>query len=222
MSEGVFESTNLVLLERLRSNPRDEAAWSELVQSYAPAIRRWCRVWRLQPADADDVTQTVLLRLARKMATFHYDPARSFRGYLKALTQYAVRDALEALRLRENTAGDPELLDWLAIVDTRNDLARCLEAELRRELFQEAATRVCQRIDSRTWEVFVLLTQEHRGGQEVADRMGMTLAAVYMAKSRVLKMMRAEVWTLSRLLTDPRLDPPPPAENPPRKPGAKG
>jgi RNA polymerase sigma-70 factor (ECF subfamily) len=203
VDEAQFASTNLLLLEQLRTNPRDEAAWNELVRGYAPAIRRWCRAWRLQDADVDDVTQTVLLKLARMMATFHYDPSGSFRSYLKTLTNYAVRDALKTLNSRGLEAGGSALLDWLAVVDTRNDLAHCLESELRRDLFREAASRVSQRIDGRTWNAFRMLVQERLPGQEVANRTGMTLAAVYMAKSRVLKMMREEVRSLSHLMVDP-------------------
>ncbi|AGA30202.1 RNA polymerase sigma factor [Singulisphaera acidiphila] len=205
MDDAQFASTNLLLLERLRNSPRDEAAWNELVRGYAPAIRRWCRAWRLQDADVDDVTQTVLLKLSRLMATFHYDPSRSFRGYLKTLTNYAVRDALKVLSQRGLDSGDPALLDWLGVVDTRNDLARCLEHELRRDLFREAAARVSQRTDLKTWNAFHLLVHERLAGQDVADRTGMSLAAVYMAKSRVLKMMREEVRSLSHLLADPDL-----------------
>jgi RNA polymerase sigma-70 factor, ECF subfamily len=203
VDERLFESTSMVLLERLRATPRDEAAWGEFVRGYAPAIRRWCRGWGLQPADADDVTQAVLLRLARTMAVFHYDQSGSFRGYLKALTRYAVCDAVESLR-RQGPRGDgPGVLDWLTVEDTRNDLARCLESELRRVMFLEASARVSRRADARTWEAFRLLSEERRPGREVADRLGMSIAAVYMAKSRVVKMLREEVRVLSRVLSDP-------------------
>src|SRR5262249_24586894 len=151
-----FASTNLVLLERLRSTPRDDAAWDELVRAYAPGIHRWCRAWGLQPADADDVTQTVLLKLARKMALFRYDRSRSFRGYLRTLTRYAVCDTLEALRREGLGVGGAGVIDWLAIEDSRNDLARCLETELRRDLFREAVARVSRRVDRRTMEAFLL------------------------------------------------------------------
>ena len=203
MDEPQFFSTNLVLIQRLRQTPLDEAAWQEFVQAYAPAIRRWCRTWRLQDADVDDVTQTVLVKLARIMATFHYDPRRSFRAYLKTLTKYAVQDALKAIEERGGAAGGTPLLDWLAIVDTRNDLARCLENELRRDLFHEAAGRVAQRVDPRTWEVFQLLSQDRRQAEDVAEQFGMTLAAVYMAKSRVMKMLKEEVRILSHLVIAP-------------------
>src|SRR5262249_57495976 len=80
--------TSKTLLNRLRS-PLDQAAWNEFVERYGRRIYGWCRQWGLQEADAQDVTQDVLLRLARKMRSFAYDPSRSFRGWLRTLTHHA-------------------------------------------------------------------------------------------------------------------------------------
>ena len=201
MVDSLFDSTNALLLERLQSNPWDESAWDELVRGYSPAIRRWCRGWGLQAADADDVTQAVLVKLAHKMAVFRYDRSGSFRGYLKSLTRYAVADALELLRLQGLT-GDT-VIDWLAIEDTRNELARCLETEFRQDLFREALSRVARRVDPKTMEIFLLLSRDRRTGAEVAALQGKTVAAVYMAKSRVIAMVREEIRTLSRLMAEP-------------------
>ena len=201
MVDSLFDSTNALLLERLQSNPWDESAWDELVRGYSPAIRRWCRGWGLQSADADDVTQAVLVKLAHKMAVFRYDRSGSFRGYLKSLTRYAVADALELLRLQGLT-GDT-VIDWLAIEDTRNELARCLETEFRQDLFREALSRVARRVDPKTMEIFLLLSRDRRTGAEVAALQGKTVAAVYMAKSRVIAMVREEIRTLSRLMAEP-------------------
>ena len=61
--------TSPTLLGRLRCQPVDQAAWGEFVDRYGPRIYQWCRRWDLQEADAQDVTQTVLLRLASKLQT---------------------------------------------------------------------------------------------------------------------------------------------------------
>ena len=63
--------------------------------------------------------------------------------------------------------------------------------------------RVAQRVDPRTWEVFQLLSQDRRQAEDVAEQFGMTLAAVYMAKSRVMKMLKEEVRILSHLVIAP-------------------
>ena len=83
------------MLERLRLDPANQEAWSEFVRRYGPQIYRWCRRWQLQEADAEDVTQAVLLKLSEKMRTFRYDAERSFRAYLKTLARYAWCDFLE-------------------------------------------------------------------------------------------------------------------------------
>src|SRR5262245_44121496 len=76
-------STSTTLLLRLRQDPADQASWVEFVRRYGPEVYRWCRRWELQEADAEDVTQAVLVRLCARMRTFAHDPARSFRAYLK-------------------------------------------------------------------------------------------------------------------------------------------
>src|SRR5467141_2571854 len=88
--------TSVTLLCRLRDTPDDAAAWEAFVRRYGPKIYEWCRQWRLQEADAEDVTQNVLLRLAQKLRAFNYDATRSFRGWLRTLTQNALSDFLQA------------------------------------------------------------------------------------------------------------------------------
>src|SRR5437868_2059722 len=88
--------TSATLLGRQRQAPTDQAAWGEFVDRYGPRIYAWCRRWHLQEADAQDVTQAVLVRLAEKISTFDYDPGRSFRGWLKTLTRHARDDLRQA------------------------------------------------------------------------------------------------------------------------------
>ena len=82
-------STCATLLDRLRCSPTDQEAWRQFVDRYAPRIHTWCSHWGLQPADAEDVTQTVLTILASRMKTFVYDPGLRFRGWLQVVTRHA-------------------------------------------------------------------------------------------------------------------------------------
>lgn len=92
MSNDASRYTRPSLLMRLRST-EDAAAWTEFVGLYGPIIVGWCQHRGLQPSDADDVAQDVLLRLATRMRTFRYDPSQgSFRAYLCTLSKYAVSD----------------------------------------------------------------------------------------------------------------------------------
>src|SRR4051794_32986652 len=79
-------TTRVTLLAQLRHDPSDEASWAEFVDRYGRHIYRWCRQWKLQDADAEDVTQDILMKLTRKLRDFSYDPTRSFRSWLKTIT----------------------------------------------------------------------------------------------------------------------------------------
>src|SRR5688572_3731876 len=98
MSRDSILSTSATLLARLRVGETDQPAWAEFVRRYERLIHGWCRHWRLSESDAEEVTQAVLVKLAEKMRDFRYDPARSFRAYLKTLARYAWCDFLEARR----------------------------------------------------------------------------------------------------------------------------
>ena len=88
--------TRVTLLGRLQRDPTNQTAWGEFVEHYGRRVYDWCRKWKLQDADAEDVTQTVLLKLADKMKTFAYDPQRSFRGWLKTVAHHAWVDYQES------------------------------------------------------------------------------------------------------------------------------
>jgi RNA polymerase sigma-70 factor (ECF subfamily) len=190
--------TRVSLLGRLRRNPADEGAWQEFVHHYGPKISAWCRRWGLQEADAQDVTQDVLLRLADKMKTFTYDPARSFRGWLRTLAHHAWSDFLRDRARPGQGSGDSQVLQLLGTTAARDDLAGGLEEQLDRELLEEAGCRVRLRVAPATWEAFRLTAVEGLPGQEVARRTGLQVGQVYVAKHRVEKLLREEVQKLER------------------------
>ena len=193
MSEFHDLRTSITLLERLGREETDQQAWAEFVRRYGRQIYRWCRRWKLQQADAEDLTQNVLVRLHARLRTFRYDPAQSFRAYLKALTHYAWRDLVQGNRRPGAGSGDSAVLDRLQTVEARDDLVGRLDEEFDRELLAEAAERVRRRVEPHTWEAFRLTAYEGRSGDEVAAALGMSRATVFKAKSRVMAFLREEI-----------------------------
>lgn len=188
-----YSRTNPSLLRRLRDDPSDQAAWRDLVSRYGPRIQQWCGRWGLQAADAEDVTQTVLAKLAEKMRTFEYDPGRSFRAYLHTLAHYAWCDLLEARKRQAAGSGDTRVLQLLDTAEARDDLVARLEEEFDQEVLAEAMVRVAGRVEPHTWEAFRLLAVEGLSGAEAAARLGMKVATAFVAKSKVLRMLQDEV-----------------------------
>ncbi|MBV8381093.1 MAG: sigma-70 family RNA polymerase sigma factor [Planctomycetaceae bacterium] len=109
MDSTLGSRTSATLLEILRERPLDKAAWDRFVDRYGPRIYGWCRAWHLQEQDACDVTQDVLLKLVVRMKTFDYDPARSFRGWLKVLTRHSWVDFLEDRKRAGQVGGDSQV-----------------------------------------------------------------------------------------------------------------
>jgi RNA polymerase sigma factor (sigma-70 family) len=199
MSGHAESRTSASLLGRLRQHPADQQAWGEFVARYGPKIYSWCRHWQLQEADAEDVTQIVLVKLAAKMRTFAYDPGRSFRAWLKTVAHHAWRDFLDS-RASPGVVGNGDTVhDALASLAARDDLLREMDALFEREVLEEAMARVQLRVAPHTWEAFRLLTFEGLSGAEAAPRVGMQVAMVFVAKSKVQKMLRQEVKKLDRV-----------------------
>jgi RNA polymerase sigma-70 factor (ECF subfamily) len=147
----------------------------------------------LQDADAEDVTQDILLKLTRKLQAFAYDPSRRFRGWLKTVAHHAWRDFADSRRDAERTAGAGRAPERVLTLEAREDLAQKLEEAFDLELLEVAKMRVRLRVAPHTWEAFRLVALEGLPVAEVAARVRLQVAMVYVAKSKVQKMLREEI-----------------------------
>src|SRR5262249_3796663 len=139
-------STRISILMALRDDPGDQSAWSAFVDRYGPQIHAWCLRCKVQDADAQDITQMVMLRLVRHRPNFAYDPSRSFRGWLRTLTAHSwsdfIRDQVRGVR----GAADESVADRLDTVEARVDLVRHLEETYDQELLELAMTEARGRV----------------------------------------------------------------------------
>jgi RNA polymerase sigma-70 factor (ECF subfamily) len=198
MAKSAESSTDVSLIMRLGRDPSDQAAWEVFVDRYGPMIYAWGRAWRLQDADAQDVTQAVLTKMAVRMRRFAYDPSQSFRAWLRALVQNACRDWLVDRHHTIGAEGAGGTSEEEAILnrEAHDDLARRLEAEYDLELLVEAERRVRKRVATHTWEAYRLTAIEGLSGAEAAARLGMKVATVYVSRSHVTKQLKVEIQAL--------------------------
>jgi RNA polymerase sigma factor (sigma-70 family) len=191
--------TNPVLLERVGRDPSDHEAWATFVDYYGPKVHSWCRRRGLQLADAADVTQDVLLRLARALKTFTYDPSKTFRGWLRLVTEHALSDFFADRKRRPGAhSGDDRGLAVLETPQAHDELRTLLDEEITRVIVSQACAIVCARVEPKTWEAFRLTAGESRAAEEVSALLGMNVTAVFKAKCRVLAFIREEVRRLDR------------------------
>jgi RNA polymerase sigma-70 factor (ECF subfamily) len=180
------------LLVRIRDGA-DSEAWQLFVDLYGPLVYGLGRKHGLQDADAADLTQDVLQAVAAAVRSLVYDPRRgSFRGWLYTIARNRLLDFLRRKRLVQGS-GDAAVQELLEKQPAPAVPEADWDRDYERRVFAWAAERV--RVDFRphTWQAFWLTAVEGLTGEEAAGRLGMSLGAVQVARSRVLARLKETV-----------------------------
>lgn len=186
-------STRLSLLLRVRDFD-DSEAWRDFVDIYAPRVFTWCKGLGLQDVDASDAAQTVLLKLVNTIRDFEYDPNKgSFRSWLKTIACNTANDIHRNWRHRGAAdSAIAKLLEEVPEQTNMDSLVGQIEQAYRDELIAQASSRVKLRVRSATWQAYRRSMVDQIPAVQVADELGISVADVYVAKSRVIKMLREE------------------------------
>jgi RNA polymerase sigma-70 factor (ECF subfamily) len=176
-------STRASLILRLRK-PGDLEAWEQFSELYEPFIFRMARGRGLQDADAHDLTQEVMVRVAKSVSSWEPDQGKgSFRGWLSRITRNMVVDFMRSRSRKINS------------VEFAEDVAECPESELydlelRKQAFVWASDKVRPLLKEATWRSFWMTAVENKSATEAARETGLSVGAVYIAKSRVMAKLR--------------------------------
>jgi RNA polymerase sigma-70 factor (ECF subfamily) len=186
-------TTRSSLLIRIR-DAHDTAAWGQFVGVYAPLVYGYFRRRGLQDADAADLTQDVLRAVAAQAPRFQYDRKRgTFRGWLYGVARNKLRDFLATREQQPQGNGDSTTLELIQSLPVPDTETAEWEREYEERVFAWAAEQVRVRVDDSTWQAFWLTAVEGKSGQETARLLGMSVGAVYVAKSRVLARLKRQV-----------------------------
>lgn len=188
-----FPQTSYSLIAQLQS-AEDQEAWEQFVLVYRPVIYRMARRRGMQDADAQDLVQSVLLRVAGSIQRWDQDESVTrFRHWLRRVARNAIFSALSR-RPKDLAAGGSEVFGVLA---EQPEMEQLLEQELATEAMHEqylrAAAIVRTDVDVETWRVFELTVIHGQPCDEVATQIGKSLGAVYAARSRVMRRLREQV-----------------------------
>ncbi len=191
-------TTRHSLVLRLR-NRDDEVAWAEFVQVYEPLLYRLARSKGLQDADAQDLCQEVFRAVASAIERWDPDPAKgSFRGWLFRIARNLIVNFLAAQRRHARGTGRTSVQELLEAQPERDAQAEAeFVAEFQRRAFRWAAERVKTEFTDSTWQAFWQTGVENRPIAAVAEGLGLSVGAVYIARSRVLARLREYVERLT-------------------------
>jgi RNA polymerase sigma factor (sigma-70 family) len=179
-------ATRLSLLVRLR-DARDDAAWSQFVEVYAPLVYGYARKHGLQDADAADLTQDVLQAVSGGIRRLDYDPRRgTFRGWLFTVVRNKLRNFVAVQNRPGRGSGDTDTQHRLQELPApEQGESTWWDQEYERRVFAWAAEEARGAFRESTWQAFWRTAVEGKTGPAVAQELGMTVAAVYLAKGRV-------------------------------------
>lgn len=199
-TQEVAPLTRASLILRLPDHA-DRAAWDEFVSLYRPMVLRVLMRGGLQMADAEEVAQDVFVAVSKAVERWRPDPDRGrFRAWLGTITRRLMINFLVSRRGRPLGSGRSDVIELLdQQVDPRCEESALVNLEHRRELFLTAAEKVRESFRVNSWQAFWLSSVEDLSVEETAKRLGMSNAAVYIARSRALARIREEVQRLEEL-----------------------
>jgi RNA polymerase sigma factor (sigma-70 family) len=188
--------TPVSLLDRLRVARPDDPAWVRLEEIYHPLIRRWIGRVPGFGEDVADLSQEVFLVILRGIPAFERQREGSFRAWVRGITVNVLRNHRRRQFRKPAVVLDPcdGFLDRLAEPDS--ELAREWDLDHDRHIFQRLQTAVQPAFDPATWEAFRRFGIEGLPAAQVAAELGLTVNAVTLAKSRVLRRLRDEAGDL--------------------------
>lgn len=188
------ESTSHSLLLRLAAD--EPQAWQRMVDLYGALVYYWCRRQGLSPEDAADVSQEVFCGVMRGIGDFrHTGEVGSFRSWLRTLTRNKIIDLQRKAVRQPAAAGGSDAQAQLLVLPEESPPSTVLSPPV--DPLDALLGSVRERFKPSTWQAFWRTAVEQQSPAEVAEQVGLSVAAVYMARSRVLRCLREEFGELS-------------------------
>lgn len=187
-----MNSTSISLLQRLREDPAAED-WQSLMREYSPLIRRWLGKHGIRDHDADDITQEVMTVLVRRISDFQRQRTGSFRCWVRTMTVNCMRDYSRRARKSPQGTGGSDMVEIMsALSDDHSDLSRRWDEEHSQYLLDLMLNRIRSEFREASWQAFTKTAIEKQSPQVAAEQIGISVNAVFVAKSKVLKRLREE------------------------------
>ena len=187
-------TTHHSLLLRL-DDGSDHQAWSDFVDLYSPVVYGFARRQGLQDADAADLVQEVLHSVARSVPKYDRRKGR-FRNWLMVVVRRRLSEFWSVRRREVSGSGDTGVLKHLEQSPARNDDEEFWELEYRQSVFRLAVDRIRAEFEESTWRAFSLTHFDGQSTREVAQSLGISEGAVYIARSRVMAQLKKQIQAL--------------------------
>jgi RNA polymerase sigma-70 factor (ECF subfamily) len=208
-SEGEDEliPTRTTLIQRLK-DWQDQSSWQDFFDTYWKLIYGVAIKGGLNKAEAEDVVQETMLSVAKHMPDFQYDrKIGSFKAWLLNMTRWRIIDQLRKRghsseqHLFAGDALDGSYMEDKLINQTNTDLEALWDAEWEKNLLDAALSKVKRRLDPQKYQIFDFYANKQWTPDKVAKTFGISIAQVYLAKHRVVELIKEEVKKLETVMS---------------------
>ncbi len=178
----------------LRAQTGQTEAWKDLVDLYRPLILGWLNRQGVPAGDLEDLSQEVLLSVVKHLPGFEHSGQRgAFRSWLRTIVCSRTADYWRAIDAGTQASGGSGAIAALQqIADPDSALNRQWDEEHDRYVLHCLLDLVEEEFEPMTLQAFRRLALDGVSGAEVSQELGLSVSAVYVAKSRVLARIRQE------------------------------
>jgi RNA polymerase sigma-70 factor (ECF subfamily) len=178
----------------LRAQTGETDAWKDLMDLYRPLILAWLNRQGVPARDLEDLSQEVLLSVVKQLPSFQHSGNRgAFRSWLRTIVCRRAADYWRAMDPdTEARGGSGATAALQQIADPDSELNRQWDEEHDRYVVHCLLDLVEKEFEPITLQAFRRLALDGVSGGEAAQELGLSVAAVYVAKSRVLARIRQE------------------------------
>jgi len=191
--------TRRSLLDRLK-NPEDNKSWDEFYKIYSGLIFSVALKAGLSTTEAEEALQETCISVAKQMPAFEYNPSKgSFKGWLLHTARWRICDQVEKRdsRLKQprtNTGTKYRTGTIERIPDPKGfNLDALWDRELKQGIFEAAVERVKRQVKGKQFQIFDSYVLKKWPVGQVARFHHVSSGAVYLAKFRVMRLVRKEV-----------------------------
>ena len=176
----------------IRAQAGDEGAWGDLSELYRPLIVGWLRRQAVPDGEVDDLVQEIFLAVVRGLPSFSHSGRRgAFRSWLRTIASNYSCDYWKSPARRAAAPGDDAAAAALGLLeDPDSPLNRYWDEEHDRYVLRCLLELAELEFEPTTVRAFRRVALEGAAASEAAGELGLSLAAVYAARSRVLRRLR--------------------------------
>jgi RNA polymerase sigma factor (sigma-70 family) len=204
MKNSGLIATRRSLVERL-ADWGDQRRWQEFFDTYWKLIHSAARKSGLSDAEAQEVVQETVITVAKNIDKLKYDPAiGSFKGWLLQITRWRLADQFrkrEPGNAKRPRSTDDRLTATIERVPDSQivDLDEVWESSWKENLFEAAVARVKKKIEPKQFQIFDCYVRKEWPAQKVAERLGVNVGQVYLARHRVGALLKKEIKALEKM-----------------------